>query len=719
MGATDICPGTHYCANPLDYMCDEESGISIVPDNEEEEDEEDDHDDEEDEEEIHSTPKQQQQQQQHRHQLTAGDALLLNQMTWHRGAAHTDPHAPERIVFIVTFVARPQRQQIQQHQSIINKDTGDVRQFAKGTYFHLLWYMWGHTLHDYTDPIRYMSFFPNALFRSLGIYNFQSSQHWGYDMVTAIMMQLANEMLHGDELTKRFTPRLDAIGFPTWLRGPLREDELDMQEAWQVFWDGTIGKTRMFVEVINVLLIVGSIMVVWVVSSSKKQPTQTTLLYSYSLLWIYGIGYGLFTGVTYSLANHTSWGKRVLTGKEMIDPFPPIRLARDDELPYVPHGPSTFPTSHDVLFGTRFDSQWLGTYERYLDWHKGNIHYKNLIRRNADWYHTYRGLPVSSLPQHLVETIQNTIEQMEVNSPRGRFLEQDYRTGTWHIMSHSQVVERIHGDLRVHVSPWKQGLVQTIDRFIADYRYGTLRESILSSKSWVWLQQWKTKIILGNDGGEEVGGGSLQLAFTESPQTNEKRYTPNDKTKTHRFCLHSVVKKIPSWDSSNDTNDVDEYHSNRLLQLVPAHLRYSVPPKVEPPKFTVGTKVYVELMDEEEEYAKYYRGDIIEISGESSSTRQYYTRYTIATETGLEIPNLRAHQLALYEPVTEGDRVYGCFVRGFRDCYPGTVVRVYPDMDIAIAYDDGDFDGRLPRNMYYLENDDGEELIYYAPENQN
>jgi hypothetical protein len=94
MGATDLCPGTHYCADQLHKIC-ELNKIGL-------------------------------------HQLDpegiwhAGDSALFNQQVWHRGPKHTDPDAPDRIVFIVSFIGRPT----------------DNRQLSRGTYFHMKWNMW-------------------------------------------------------------------------------------------------------------------------------------------------------------------------------------------------------------------------------------------------------------------------------------------------------------------------------------------------------------------------------------------------------------------------------------------------------------------------------------------------------------------------------------------------------------------------------------------------
>jgi hypothetical protein len=95
MGATDLCPGTHYCAGmDLHTLCDKTkigmhqvSGQGFWPE---------------------------------------GSAALFNQQVWHRGTEHSDRKAGERVVFIVSFLARP----------------NDTRQLSRGTYFHMKWNMW-------------------------------------------------------------------------------------------------------------------------------------------------------------------------------------------------------------------------------------------------------------------------------------------------------------------------------------------------------------------------------------------------------------------------------------------------------------------------------------------------------------------------------------------------------------------------------------------------
>jgi hypothetical protein len=148
MGPTDLCPGTHYCADDnLEYLCEQHKiGLhqirrhapssqtqryhqpgfmslkhchdcddgtyqnfgrndsqAIKQLHDENEDDYDDHDG----------------------VWRRGDAVLLNQQVWHRGSGHTAEGSPERIVFILSFLGRP--------------TSDDPRQLARGTYFHMKW----------------------------------------------------------------------------------------------------------------------------------------------------------------------------------------------------------------------------------------------------------------------------------------------------------------------------------------------------------------------------------------------------------------------------------------------------------------------------------------------------------------------------------------------------------------------------------------------------
>jgi len=117
MGITQLCPGTHYCTNEdMAEYCEEHMvGVNQAYYANSKENNGTNDDDE-------SEPT-----------WKAGDGFMFNQQVWHGGSRHTDPNRPERIMFVVSFIARPQLGY-------------DPRQLARGTYYHMRWNMWGYVL---------------------------------------------------------------------------------------------------------------------------------------------------------------------------------------------------------------------------------------------------------------------------------------------------------------------------------------------------------------------------------------------------------------------------------------------------------------------------------------------------------------------------------------------------------------------------------------------
>lgn len=150
MGATELCPGTQFCASPdLDAMC-REGGFQAT--------------------ESDSPDK----------AWKTGDGLMMNQKMWHRGGQYyprRNEENPDRVVFILTFVSRP----------IFGKDH---RQLSHGTYFHIHPFMYGHTFQDLKTAQVSMSF-PFSMFRSIGIWK-PPHANWGYDWVTSSALRIAN-----------------------------------------------------------------------------------------------------------------------------------------------------------------------------------------------------------------------------------------------------------------------------------------------------------------------------------------------------------------------------------------------------------------------------------------------------------------------------------------------------------------------------------------------
>ena len=105
LGATTVCPGTHYCADPdIEELCPEHGAFEISTNGYTGED----------------------------GLLRKGDAFLFNQNVWHRGPQNVDPDGLDRFMFIMTFASA--------------KDVAaDRRRQGLGTYYYQRFNMWGST----------------------------------------------------------------------------------------------------------------------------------------------------------------------------------------------------------------------------------------------------------------------------------------------------------------------------------------------------------------------------------------------------------------------------------------------------------------------------------------------------------------------------------------------------------------------------------------------
>ncbi|KAI2498615.1 putative membrane protein (DUF2061) [Fragilaria crotonensis] len=362
MGATTLCPGTHYCTNHIDSICDR-YGFPLsnaVPGG------------------IWQT----------------GDGALLNQQVWHRGAMHSDENAPERVVFIVSFIGRPD----------------PTRQLSRGTYFHQKWLSWGHTMQDLADADRSMAK-PFSILRALSLWK-PKSRNWGYDFVSSAVLRIANLQLGvaPDELPT-FQERVieNIFHIPTFLQGPVSEKN----SAWRDYIEATLHKIKVFFAAANVIILACYLSIVSLLSIKDRSlgPARSA---SYRMLFTHVLPVMLTSGVLYT-ASRAEW--RHLTGSFLRPPFPDHLQSMNDTSISV--GPTTFPRRMDVLVGNRFDAMYLGVYDRWLDYHPGNVDFQSKI------IHCSR-MPVA-LDQKCIDLI--------LNSNVGHVLEQDWRTGCWRIMT--------------------------------------------------------------------------------------------------------------------------------------------------------------------------------------------------------------------------------------------------------------------------------------------
>ena len=662
MGATEVCPGTHYCANDLGDVCDsvmKGRGLQSA---------------------YHPNPV-----------VPAGDGALLNQHVWHRGAPHRDRHAQERVMFVMSFIARPK--------------SGDTRQLSRGTYFHQKWNMWGHTWRDLMDPIRYMKV-PYSYFKCFGLW--AVNQNWGYDLVTATYMRFSNSQL-GDDLTRLVDIWDNVLDWPPWLHGPNLEYEVEEKEAWQTFIKQTIdniaryaGQVALVVYAVyhlivlvpaGVLLSFGPtypsterLSAVSFLGASVKRLVTNNVIIAMALVWI------LCT------IHSSDWAQDAVNGRILMRPFPPVsQITLEQELVgIVSSGPTTYPSSVDVLVGTRFDAPWLGAYEHWLDGHPGNQRFRQMIKRFVPMYKT---IQIASTfldeRQNLVSTLVDSVITATTDETGGRFLHQDYRTGDWRIQTIQETERTVQLELTCLASPLLSFLRTTLDRTIALYRFGSIqRSTALARKAavYTWLLRWRLagiSVRRQNKYHSSSSSSAFAAPRAVDATTGPDATTINDEQNPIAAYNFLKTPALRSISKQTKLHTMLKWRSGWPMR------------KTESDLMRVGNPVwlYMALHDYDgfgDAEMAWFRGDIVAMDEKGHAA--------VALENGDIVHHVPEESLERYQPVQEGDIVNGCFSSLYilEDCFEGIVVNVMPDGAVSIAYDDGDFDPRKSLGQYFV-----------------
>jgi hypothetical protein len=292
MGATGACPGTLYCARDEGATADlcDNNGFQIV--NEE------------------------------GHWAT-GDALLMNMNSWHRGAAHTDPNAPDRVMLILTFAPRP-------------RTATESRQLSQGITFSLRWDMWGHTWSD----VRYAKtamMQPWATLRALGLYK-PKHAHWGIDFVTGSIMRLANQDTGFDEDAMDDLDKKGGFRYlPSFLHDEFNDDD---DNPWHGMLMRVFNKVEAFARRVVLVAIVSYLILCRAVGSEKFSTSLRRLGVMCTVAY-------LIFGIARIHVDNTKWAKDIKANRRYSSVFP------HEKKLFVP--PSEVPPrGHFVCQQTRF-----------------------------------------------------------------------------------------------------------------------------------------------------------------------------------------------------------------------------------------------------------------------------------------------------------------------------------------------------------------------------
>ena len=505
MGATELCPGTHYCATAdMHDTCVEASFQAAGPGN--------------------------------KNVWKAGDGLVMNQKMWHRGAAYTARRGLYRVVFIVTFISRPD-------------PSVDHRQLSHGTYFHIHPRMYGHTLKDLQTAHISMSE-PFASLRSLGIWKPPDSS-WGWDWVTSSSVRIANEE-NGYSTGELF----DFVEFhslaqmvPSWLHGSVLEEG-----GWQLYIKETIDNFVLFFEIIYCALLVFMFAFVAVVDVLQNFRHWRSVSFIKRVFFVNTtillVSYLMVTKVQQtqyakSIENKTIFARPFLSKPEGKDATATIMHMDSNMMDYdltKPKRPTAIPEKDDILLGNRHDSRHIGYYKNYLNYHPGNKKWRELVATYSSLYNSY-----SELPPPFREIITHNFE--EFSESTGRMLTQNYY-GEWLVMNQSDKAIQRRKALLLGTNMLHTSLDQEISILSAEARHSTFKRGSngLQKETIRYLKRWSNVIapipLSEKPKGPKLKKSVLRMSLHEMKPLQSKTQFPRRDLKLGRSVTKVNVGDI-------------------------------------------------------------------------------------------------------------------------------------------------------------------------------
>lgn len=420
MGATAACPGSHYCSGgDISNVC-ERHGFQVVQDD--------------------------------TGYWGIGNALLMNMNSWHRGSAHIDPNAQDRVMLILTFAPQP-------------KERAETRMMSQGITFSLRWDMWGHTLADLKQSESYMVQ-PFATLRALGLFKPLSKNiAWGVDYVSGGVMRMAN--FDSGFRDDQFEEYLQLGGFhllPKFLHGAVKDGD-----GFYEYYRDTLYNCRDLMErvVMGAVALCGIFVLFTTFVSTRG---TTTSLFSGV------IRYTLLAGACELLfrraidhVDQTGWAKDIKAHRRYA-PTTHIEERFATDL----HGPTSYPNYLDVLIETRYGSRELSMYNDFINGHPGNRKFTNFVEKAAINYKKY--------PQQLQKAAVSFVVGF-VEAEFGRFLKQA-PNGRWlWVQSESKTVtDFVQAELMKASSPLLKAMADELRFLKSDLKYGVFRDTVMALK---------------------------------------------------------------------------------------------------------------------------------------------------------------------------------------------------------------------------------------------
>ena len=560
MGSTGVCPGSHYCSSMVggtSQACgqvfsgfDPNDGTPI---------------------------------------WFAGDAVLMNQNTFHRGWEYSQRRGPHRAIIVLTFTSRPRRSdggiskhptttplpQIRRRSSLQDRqedcDLHNTREASSLDARRFPLHSWkdeqkfiqpetrslslgtpltsfGHTMDDFRDPLSRFSTILTRL-RLFGIYK-PPNAHWGWTYVASIFSRISTEThkFKKDDLSNWLSEQhrwnkerhiQEPLLYPgvyllhlfrRWYLTNIISGKVPTADPekgiWDVWYIASLRKAVGYFTFILLWNFCGYVVICLLSScftdassssatsgSADNAPGSGTrkLRRQQYLAEAFGkflrhVGYLalLLVGCNWMLLSSTLI-RDIRSGQRTRSPFPTnshdefLSSEIDPLLPPSTRGVrrktqgnraslSTIPDRNDVLIGTRFDSLYLRSMNRFLDYHTGNKEWRKRVRDHA-------AVPGCENYSLLSLSAQTAIAESIVRKIKGRFLVQNPNDGSFAVLSVEESVLYTRRALISETNALAFELDQTISFIISHMRFeSSLRTTYLARTSVARMNHLRKKI---------------------------------------------------------------------------------------------------------------------------------------------------------------------------------------------------------------------------------
>jgi hypothetical protein len=301
---------------------------------------------------------------------------------------------------------------------------------------------------------------PWRTLRALGIYKPENSE-WGWDLPTMASMRLVNQA-YGyyrhelDELIEKggmsFVPKI--------LHAKVTEEE-----GWHHYYMNTFENCKSALKILN-LGAIGCFLACCLLFDGmtgrffrNSTHGSATLRSLRRILLTHGLVILAAHGLWVRLCNST-WATKVTRGK-LYNLGSPLEEAEVR---------GTLPSLPDALLETRYNSEYLGSYNHMLDvTHPGNRHFHELVKQNSVGYDKLS----PSLQRHLSSSI---LDLQRLSG--GRFLTQN-EIGTWYEMSADRQIDTVHKELMKASNDVVATVLTELDFLLSETKFGYLRDTAL------------------------------------------------------------------------------------------------------------------------------------------------------------------------------------------------------------------------------------------------